>query len=82
MKDETNITNAQEALELTMKNGAEFERLLNSINMQASCGQTCIRLFDVYVSPDCMRQILKAGFYISETTGMMGERVQIISWAI
>lgn len=79
--DQEKITCATEARELSEMNSISYDKVLNFINGQAQSGQTCVRYMDISISAETQQRLMNAGFLIGKATGIMGERITIISWA-
>lgn len=72
---------AADAAKLTIDNTPSMENLLKSIYNQSKNGMRCIRLFDMVMPFDIMQNLLKKGFLLSKSSGIMGEDIIVISWS-
>lgn len=81
MKEQPDTTlTAKEALLKTIENAITMEKILRAIDSAAENGMNCIRLFDVFIPFDIMKQLLDFGYLISQQTGQFGENIIKINW--
>lgn len=80
MEETLKLMPVAEAIAITNKKAITEETIARGIKNAAENGQNRQRYFDILFPFDIMQALIKAGYQISQNTGLMGENIIVISW--